>query len=244
MPITSSAWDARRPIVLRITANTSVITTAVQAAAERTPSTCMPRKWRPPPKKTPFMVDVPVANRPVRTVPSAPHTPCTEIAPTGSSIFTTWSKNSTEKTTANPQTIPMIAAPNGLTASHPAVIPTRPARDALNVMETSGFPYFTQVKIMVVSVASAAARFVLKNTRPALTISSSLSMPTVEAPLNPNQQNHRINTPRAAMDRLCPGIARGFPSFPYLPMRGPSIFAPIRAHTPPTICTAVDPAKS
>ena len=97
---------------------------------------------------------------------------------------------------------------------------------------------------MVVRVATAAARFVLKKTRDALPISPSLSMPTVEAPLNPNQQNQRIKTPSAAMDRLCPRMARGFPSFPYLPTRGPRIFAPISAHTPPTICTAVEPAKS
>ena len=69
-------------------------------------------------------------------------------------------------------------------------------------------------------------------------------MLTVEAPLNPNQQNQRMNTPSAAMLRLWPRIARGFPSLPYLPTRGPSIFAPIRAHTPPTMWTAVDPAKS
>ena len=97
---------------------------------------------------------------------------------------------------------------------------------------------------MVVSVATAAARLVLKNTRPAETISSSLSMPTVLAPLKPNQQNQRMNTPSAAMDRLWPRMARGLPSFPYLPMRGPSIFAPIKAHTPPTMCTQVEPAKS
>ena len=97
---------------------------------------------------------------------------------------------------------------------------------------------------MVVRVATAAARFVLKKTRDALLMASSLSMATVEAPLKPNQQNQRMNTPRAAMDRLWPRIARGFPSFPYLPTRGPRIFAPIRAQTPPTICTAVEPAKS
>ena len=55
---------------------------------------------------------------------------------------------------------------------------------------------------MVVRVATAAARLVLKNTSEALLISESLSMPTVDAPLNPNQQNQRMNTPSAAMDRL------------------------------------------
>ena len=87
-------------------------------------------------------------------------------------------------------------------------------------------------------------RLVLKNTRPALTIRSSVSMPTVEAPLKPNQQNQRMNTPSAAKVRLWPRIALGFPSLPYLPIRGPSILAPIRAHTPPTMWTQVEPAKS
>ena len=76
-------------------------------------------------------MDTPVANRPVMMVPSAPHTPWTEIAPTGSSIFATLSKNSMESTTMKPQTMPMMAAPTGLTASQPAVMPTRPARAAL-----------------------------------------------------------------------------------------------------------------
>ena len=73
---------------------------------------------------------------------------------------------------------------------------------------------------------------------------SSVLIATVEPPLNPNQQNQRMNTPRAAIARLCPGIARGFPFLSYLPIRGPRIAAPTHAATPPTICTAVLPAKS
>ena len=98
--------------------------------------------------------------------------------------------------------------------------------------------------IIVVQQATAAAMLVLKNTRPALITSSSESMPTVDAPLKPNQQNQRMNTPSAARLRLCPSMARGLPFLSYLPMRGPRIFAPMSAHTPPTICTAVEPAKS
>ena len=100
------------------------------------------------------------------------------------------------------------------------------------------------MKIKVVQQATAAAIFVLKNTLPAVSIKASLSIPTVDAPLKPNQQNQRINTPSAAKVRLCPRIARGFPSLPYFPIRGPKILAPINAQTPPTICTAVEPAKS
>ena len=65
---------------------------------------------------------------------------CTETAPTGSSILAMLSKNSTDSTTAKPQHRPMMAAPKGLTASQPAVMPTSPASEALNVIDTSGFP--------------------------------------------------------------------------------------------------------
>src|SRR5699024_7827155 len=96
----------------------------------------------------------------------------------------------------------------------------------------------------VTQQATAADIFVLKNTRPAVSISASLSMPTVDAPLKPNQQNQRMKTPSAAKVMLCPSIARGLPSLSYLPIRGPKIFAPTSAQIPPTICTAVEPAKS
>ena len=55
--------------------------------------------------------------------------------------------------------------------------------------------------IITVTVATAAARFVVTKIFPALTIASP-SMDTVEAPLKPNQQNQRINTPSAPTVRL------------------------------------------
>ena len=69
-------------------------------------------------------------------------------------------------------------------------------------------------------------------------------MLTVDAPLKPNQQNQRMNTPSAAAVRLWPKMARGFPFLSYLPIRGPSIVAPMRAQMPPTMWTQVEPAKS
>ena len=54
---------------------------------------------------------------------------------------------------------------------------------------------------MAIAVATAAARFVVTKIFPALTIASP-SMDTVEAPLKPNQQNQRINTPSAPTVRL------------------------------------------
>ncbi len=66
-----------------------------------------------------------------------------------------------------PAMMPIAAAPNGLTASQPAVIATRPAKEPFKVMETSGFLYLIHVVIIVATVAVAAARLVLKNTLPA-----------------------------------------------------------------------------
>ena len=87
--------------------------------------------------------------------------------------------------------------------------------------------------IITVTVATAAARLVVTKILPALTIASP-SILTVEAPLNPNQQNQRINTPKAPTVRLCPGIAFDLPSLPYLPIRGPRMAAPTKAIHPPT----------
>lgn len=55
---------------------------------------------------------------------------------------------------------------------------------------------------MVVVVATAAARFVFMNTSEADAASSAVAIATVEPPLKPNQQNQRMNTPRAAAVRL------------------------------------------
>ena len=71
--------------------------------------------------------------------------------------------------------------------------------------------------------------------------SSALS---VDPGLNPNQPSHRISTPRPNSGMLCPGIARGLPSGPYLPRRGPSNSRAASAPVAPIRWTAVEPAKS
>ena len=48
--------------------------------------------------------------------------------------------NSMPNTTTKPAMMPIAAAPAGVTTSQPAVMATRPAREPLSVMETSGFP--------------------------------------------------------------------------------------------------------
>ena len=87
---------------------------------------------------------------------------------------------------------------------------------------------------MQTTVATAGATVVVKKTDPKVATS------VAAAPLNPYQPSHRINTPSAAITRLCPGKAFTFVTFPSLsvsnfPIRGPNIHAPISAQIPPTI---------
>ena len=88
---------------------------------------------------------------------------------------------------------------------------------------------------MTVTVATAAAMLVVTKILPMDVRLASPSALTVEQPLKPNQQNQRINTPSAPSVMLWPRIALGFPFLSYFPIRGPRIFAPIRAEIPPTI---------
>ena len=136
-----------------------------------------------------------------------------------------------------------MVAPSASQTSQGAVMATRPARDAFRHMETSGLPYLTQVKIMATTVATEGAMVVATNTEP---ISS---MEVAAAPLKPYQPSQRINTPRHPIGRLCPGNAFTFVilpllSFTNLPIRGPTIAAPIKAQIPPTIWIQLEPAKS
>ena len=100
-------------------------------------------------------------------------------------------------------------------------------------METSGFPFFLQVKSIQVTVATAGAIVVVPKIR---AISSTSA---AAAPLKPYQANHKIKTPKAPKVTECPGIAFEvmLPSafFVYLPIRGPRIAAPTSADKPPTM---------
>ena len=93
---------------------------------------------------------------------------------------------------------PIQKEPATETTSVPAVMATRPARPPFSVMETSGLPYFTQVRSMVVTAPAAAAMFVVTMMLPTERIVSSPVMETVEPPLKPNQPIHRMNMPRQA----------------------------------------------
>ena len=85
----------------------------------------------------------------------------------------------------------MIVAPSASVTSQPAVIPTRPARDAFKHIETSGLPYLIQVKIIHTTVAIAGEIVVVRKIEP------NCSREVAAAPLNPYQPNQRINTPKA-----------------------------------------------
>ena len=67
---------------------------------------------------------------------------------------------------------------------------------------------------------------------------------SVEPALKPNQPNARMNVPIMAIGMWWPGMAFAVPSVLYLPRRGPSIFAPTKAMTPPVMWTTEEPAKS
>src|SRR6478735_7488178 len=92
---------------------------------------------------------VPSANNPTASTPNAPHTPCTEIAPHGSSTPRR-SKNPTLATTSQPAMPPMMIDAHGATNAHGAVIATRPASMPLHDIEMSGFPHFTYVTIIAI----------------------------------------------------------------------------------------------
>lgn len=49
------------------------------------------------------------------------------------------------KQTIHPDKIPITNDPNTFTASHPAVIATKPANEPFKHIATSGFPYLIQV---------------------------------------------------------------------------------------------------
>src|SRR5450432_2514624 len=118
--------------------------------------------------ETPFhaMPYVPSANRPTARTPHAPQTPCTEMAPHGSSTLATLSKNSTLQHTSMPATIPMTTDAQGATNAHGAVIATSPASMPLQVIEMSGLPHFQFVQHIAMIAPAHAASSVFTATMP------------------------------------------------------------------------------
>ena len=177
--------------------------------------------------------------RPTASVPQMPQVRWTEMAPTGSSIFTL-SRNSTEPTTIAPAIRPISVADRAAIWSAPAVIPTRPARMPFSAMDRSGFRSSSHEVTMAPTAPADAAMHVVTS----VSDTRFGSPDRTEPPLNPNQPSHSRKTPMAASGMLLGRIGRMRPSGRYLPMRGPSSMAPANAPQPPTACTMVEPAKS
>src|SRR5271155_5833867 len=204
-----------------------------------TPCPAFPRYAAAP---TPFHPApyVPSAKIPTATAPNHPQYPCTEIAPQGSSIFSTRSLKSTPRQTTTPAITPIITAEVGVTNAHGAVIATSPASMPLQAIVMSGLPNMKYHSSIAAADPATAARFVLIAT----TAMRRSVAPRVEPGLNPIQPNSKINVPLTTNTMLCAGNARGFPSGPYLPSRGPNMTDKAIAQNPPTPCTTLDPAKS
>ena len=179
----------------------------------------MPNSWTPI-----ILIEVPpMLKITAARVPQAPQTPCTEMAPTGSSILIL-SKKSTESTTMTPPAAPMMTALSGVTEAQGAVMATSPAKAPFKLMPISGLPNLIQEVTMARTAPAAAARLVLTKI-----IAMSLLAAVVDPGLNPNHPSQRIKTPRATSGMLWPKIGLILPSLVYFPILGPSTMVPARA---------------
>src|SRR5690349_16917713 len=127
---------------------------------------------------------------PTISTPNAPHTPCTEIAPHGSSMPRR-SQNSTLYTTMMPAMMPITDAAHGAMNAHGAVTATRPASMPLHDIEMSGLPYFTFVNAIAATNPVLADNSVLTATRP---MRKSVA-PSVEPGLKPLHLNTSTSVP-------------------------------------------------
>ena len=140
------------------------------------------------------------------TNPQIPATPCTEMAPTGSSIRMR-SRANTEKTTITPPTAPIRVAVSGDGIRGSAVIETRPASAPLSTIVRSARPSTTLAVSNAATTPPAAAALVFTNTAATALASLTFEITNSDPPLNPNQPNHNINVPNVANGRLAPGNA-------------------------------------
>ena len=120
------------------------------------------------------------------------------------------------------------------------MIATSAAIAPLPAMPMSIAPVLILAVATAASTPAAAARLVINR----ISAKRPSSAFRVEPGLNPNHPSHRIRTPSPNSGMLWPGIARGLPSRPYLPFRGPSSSRAANAPLAPIRWTAVEPAKS
>src|SRR5690625_2651811 len=220
-PLYSSSSVTRRPIIILNSPQTMKLVTNTHTNRVTAPMICA--------KKLASELVNGTANS-----PQIPTTPCTEIAPTGSSIFTL-SIKTIENTTRAPPTAPIMVATNGVGVSGPAVIATRPATAPFRIIVKSAFPNNNLETASAASTPPAAAAFVFIKTTATRFASETVAVANTEPPLNPNQPNHRMKVPRVAKGRLAPGIGRTSPLGPYLPLRAPSRITPANAAAAPAM---------
>ena len=101
----------------------------------------------------------------------------------------------TDSMTTTPATTPSTAAAHGSMNAQGAVIATRPASMPLAIMPGSGLPVRNMIHTMAAVAPKAAASAVFSATMANWT---SLDA-NVDAALNPNQPNSRMNVPSMAM---------------------------------------------
>ena len=207
------------PIAILRTYQTIRLVMKVQAKIATMPITCAPK----------------VASGSVKQAASSPQMPadpCTDMAPTGSSILSL-SRKVMENTTRMPPTAPTNRDNSMLPDSGDAVIETSPARAPFNAMVRSALPNSARARTSAATKPPQAAMLVLTNTCATALASSTLLTFSSEPPLKPNQPNQRMNMPSVANGMLAPGRAFTLPSEPYLPLRGPSSSTPASAAVAP-----------
>src|SRR5580698_10442851 len=148
---------------------------------------------------------------PTHTAPNQPQYPCTEIAPQGSSTFSTRSLNRTPPQTSSPASSPITTEEVGVINAHGAVTATNPASMPLHAMVISGLPNRKYQSTIADADPATAARFVFTATT-AMRRSVAAS---VEPGLNPIQPKSKRNVPVTTYTILCAGKTRIFPPGPY-----------------------------
>ena len=135
----------------------------------------------------------------------------------------------------------MIIAFEGATKAQDAVIETNPAIGPVIINIGSGF-FITIIPMILEEISPAdAAINVLININGVL-----ISIAKLAPPLKPNQPNHKINAPNAAIGVLLPWKVLPPSASPFLnlPVLGPTISKIDSATHPPTEWTTEAPAKS
>src|ERR1700735_4306318 len=162
------------------------------------------------------------------------------MAPHGSSILRIRSLNRTPRQTTIPAITPMITDAAGLTNAQGAVIATRPASIPLQAMVISGLPKRRYHRSIAAAEPATAARLVFTAT----TEMRRSVAPSVDPGLKPIRPKSKRNVPVTTNTMFEAGNARGLPSAPYLPSRGPRMSASAIAQKPPMLWTTDEPAKS